>query len=365
MNPLRTTVIMKTDISGSTSRFRELLAADLQALLSNHRDFVAHHAAEHEGRIIKAAGDGYWLEFPSVTAAAKAAIDMQEALRLAQLNRGDDRLAIRIVIALGDIAVQDGDFIGDVLALATRVEAVTPPDEVYLTAAARLALTSAEIQTALVESFTLKGYSEPVPVYRIEQRHRTRIIADTYILFSDLSGFGRMMDAGPASITVERILDALDELIRAAARDLGGTVRFNLGDSYCVTFDEAAKAIEWAVRLTRSWEAIRHQQQFNCTISVGMHRGTLYTFRSFLYGRDVWIASQLQSTSAKMLGRGESGIFVTGAVRGALFDAPLQDRLQPVALQPPSTALAGIEVYRLGDDAADLSGAPPGASASA
>src|ERR1700675_4862129 len=100
MNPLRTIVIMKTDISGSTSRFRELLAADLQALLGDHRDFLAYHAAEDDGRIIKAAGDGYWLEFPSVTGAAKAAIKMQEALRLAQLNRGDDRLAIRIVIAL-------------------------------------------------------------------------------------------------------------------------------------------------------------------------------------------------------------------------------------------------------------------------
>jgi len=43
------------------------------------------------------------------------------------------RIAIRIVIALGDIAVQDGDFIGDAFALATRVEAVTPPDEIYLT----------------------------------------------------------------------------------------------------------------------------------------------------------------------------------------------------------------------------------------
>jgi hypothetical protein len=37
MNPLRTTVIMKTDISGSTSRFRELLTADLQALLASAR----------------------------------------------------------------------------------------------------------------------------------------------------------------------------------------------------------------------------------------------------------------------------------------------------------------------------------------
>src|SRR6478672_917157 len=71
MNPLRTTVVMKTDISGSTSRFRGLLAADLQLLLGDHRDFLARHAAEHNGQIIKAAGDGYWLEFASVTDAAK------------------------------------------------------------------------------------------------------------------------------------------------------------------------------------------------------------------------------------------------------------------------------------------------------
>ena len=344
---------MKTDISGSTSRFRELLAADLQTLLGHHRDFLARHAAEYDGRIIKAAGDGFWLEFPSVTGAARAAIEMQEALRLAQPSRGDDRLAIRIVITLGDTAVLDGDFIGDAFALATRVEAVTPPDEIYLTAAARLALTSAEIQTALVKSFALKGYAEPMPVYRIEQRHRTRIVADAYILFSDLCGFGRMMDAGPSSAAVEQILDALDGLTRGTAQEVGGTVRFNLGDSYCVTFAEAAQAVAWAERLTRSWDAIRHQQQFGCTISVAIHRGTLYTFRSFLYGRDVWIASQLQSASAKLLASGENGIFVTGAVHSALFATPLHNRLQPVALQPPPTILAGIEVYRLCDDASD------------
>lgn len=269
MNPLRTTVLMKTDISGSTSRFRELLAADLQALLGEHRDFLARHAAKHEGHIIKAEGDGHWLEFAGVTGAAKAAIEMQEELRLAQPNRGDDRIAIRIVIALGDIAVQDGDFIGDAFALATRVEAITPPDEIYLTAAARLTLTSAEIQTALVESFAFKGFPEPIPVYRIEQRHRTRTITDAFILFSDLSGFGRMMDAGPASATVERILDALDALARGGAQELGGTVRFNLGDSYCVTFAEATQAIAWAERLTRSWEAIRRQDNLAARSASG------------------------------------------------------------------------------------------------
>ena len=86
-----------------------------------------------------------------------------------------------------------------------------------------------------------------------------------------------------------------------------------------------------------------------CTISIGLHRGTLYTFRSFLYGRDVWIASQLQSASAKLLRSGENGMFVTAAVRNALFGTPSHNRLQPVALLPLPAALAGIEVYRLCD----------------
>lgn len=347
MNPLRTTVVMKTDISGSTSRFRELLAADVQALLSEHRDFLGRHAAEHGGSIIKGAGDGYWLEFRSVTGAARAAIAMQEALRLSQLNRGDDRLAIRIVIALGDIAVLNDDFVGDAFALAARVEAVTPADEIYLTNAARLAITSAEIQTAFVENFVFKGFAERMPIYRIEQRHRTRVIADTYIMFSDLEGFGAMLDAGPASATVERILDALDAVTRGIAQEFGGAVRFNLGDSYCLTFTDAAQAVSGAERLTRNWEAIREREEFGCTISIGLHRGTLYTFKSFLYGRDVWIASRLQNASARLLHRHEYGIFVTGAVRNALLGNPSHNRFQPVALASPPAALAGLEIYRL------------------
>jgi hypothetical protein len=45
MTPLQTTVLMKTDIAGSTPRFRALLAADLQALVLEHREFIAQHAA--------------------------------------------------------------------------------------------------------------------------------------------------------------------------------------------------------------------------------------------------------------------------------------------------------------------------------
>jgi len=354
MNPLRTTVIMKTDISGSTSRFQGLLSADLQTLLTEHRAFLTRHADEHGGRIIKAAGDGHWLDFPGVTAAAKAAIAMQEALPLTQLGRGDERITIRIVIALGDIAVQDDDFMGEAFALATRIEAVTPPDEIYLTTAARLALTSAaEIQTALVETFAFKGFADATPIYRVRQRHRTRTIADTYILYLDLIGFGKIMDADPGGTTVERLVDALDTVTRETAREFGGTIRFNLGDFYCITFADAGQAIAGAERLSRSWAA-NHQELFGCAISIGLHRGTIYTFRSFLYGRDVWIASRLQDASAKLLEGGENGVFITGSVRDALFGTPWHNRLHAVELNPlPAWFLAGIASYRLYDASPD------------
>jgi class 3 adenylate cyclase len=115
---LQATAIMKTDVSGSTVRFRRLPEADLSALLSEHRAFVSRVAEAHHGRIVKPEGDGFWLAFPSVTAAALAAMAMQEDLRLAQPGRGEGRLAVRIVITLGDVLNQDGGLVGDVVILA-------------------------------------------------------------------------------------------------------------------------------------------------------------------------------------------------------------------------------------------------------
>ena len=137
---LRTTAILKTDVAGSTPRFRELPEADLAVLLSDHRALLTRVAAAHDGHIVKPEGDGFWLAFPSVTAAAQAAMSMQEELQLAQTNKGDDRLAMRIVLTLGDVLHQEGALIGDAVVLAARIEGLTPPDEIYLSSAAWLAM---------------------------------------------------------------------------------------------------------------------------------------------------------------------------------------------------------------------------------
>ncbi len=341
---LQATVVMKTDISGSTPRFRSLLAADVQSLLEQHHALLARCAAGQGGVVVKAAGDGYWLTFPSVTAAARAAIEMQESLRFAQPNRGDDRVAMRIVIALGDVALHEGDLVGDTLALVARIEAITPPDEIYLSASAWLAVNHGEIRTGLVDILSLKGFDGAVPVYRVEQTHRTRLIANEHILVTDLRGFRRVVEAAPMT-TVEQVLEGLYALTKRVAGECGGAVRFSSADSYFLTFPDAVLAMTAAERLSQSWDAFVRAEQLPCEINVAVHQGLFYAFRSFLYGPGIDVAAGVEDASQDTMAPNEGGIFVTGEMRTALTGTVWETRLIPTDVR--LRRRADIEVFRL------------------
>ena len=343
---LRTTAILKTDVAGSTPRFRELPDADLAVLLSDHRALLTRVAAAHDGTIVKPEGDGFWLAFPSVTAAALAAMSMQEELRFAQPGKPDDRLSMRVVITLGDVLHQEGALVGDAVVLATRIEALTPPDEIYLSAAAWLAMSHAEIRTSFVDEFVVKGFVEPVAVYRVDQTHRTRVIADQYIVVTDLRGFTRLSETSGAT-TVEAILDGLLDVITDVCREFGGVVRFSMGDSYCLTFPDAERALAGLEHLVKEWGAFTRKAGVRCAINTALQKGTLYAFRSYLYSRDLNVAFGVEGASARQrLSPDESGIFLTGKVRDDLVGTPWEARLDPVDLALPARH-EGVKVYRL------------------
>jgi class 3 adenylate cyclase len=345
MTTWRTTAIMKTDIRGSTVRFRALPETDLDALLTEHRTFVASQAAAHDGRIVKPEGDGFWVVFPSVTAAALAAMSMQEELRLAQPNRGEDRLAMRIVLSLGDVLHQEGALVGDAVVLATRIEEITPPDEIYLSAAAWLAVNQAEVRTAFVDTFTCKGFPEPVLVYRIEQRHRTRVIADQYIVVTDLHGFSTILETAPMAV-IEKSFDWLLELVGRVCRECSGTNRFGEGDAYCMTFPDAGLAMAAAEHLAAEWGTFERREGLHSPINVVVHKGVLYAFRSYLWGSALNMAFRIDRATHHLPPK-DTWIFVTGPVREDLVTTPWDKRLQPVDLRLNTPQLAEVEVYRL------------------
>ena len=86
--------------------------------------------------------------------------------------------------------------------LATAAAAISSfrAGDEYVESAAWLAVNQAEVHTAFVDTFPLKGFPEPVPVYRIEQTHRTRVITGQYIVITDLHGFSAVAEA--SSMTV-------------------------------------------------------------------------------------------------------------------------------------------------------------------
>ena len=345
MTTLRLTAIMKTDISDSTLRFRTMRESDLAVFLAEHRAFVSRLTAKHQGRIVKSEGDAFWAAFPSVTAAGLAAIALQEELRRSQANKGDDRLAMRIVITLGDVLHEDADFFGDAVNLAARIEAVTPPDEIYLSAAARLAVNQAEIRTALVDAFVLKGFPEPVPVYRIEALRRTQTLTDQYIVWTDLRGFGRFLADTGQITNVERILDTLLQLVNMVCHEFGGANRFSSADAHCLTFSDPDRALTATQRLVEEWDGFDRREQLNCSIAAAVHKGSLNLFQSYAYGLDLNIVAGLVEADRSQPG---SSILVTDCVQKELIATQWQARLQAVDIGlGKRNQLSGVGVYRL------------------
>ena len=88
--------------------------AQLRALQT---EVIEPAIAKHAGRLFKAVGDGFLVEFAS-------AVQAVEAARAIQLANVDGKLSLRIGIHVGDVVVQGDDLMGDGVNIAARIEAV-------------------------------------------------------------------------------------------------------------------------------------------------------------------------------------------------------------------------------------------------
>jgi len=293
MTTIRSTVIVKTDIRGFTAKVQTLPESELAYLLEQHKRFVSEVVARNNGIIIKGEGDSFWITFPSVSAATGAAMDMQQKLRVAQTGKGDDeRLAIRVVIGLGDVLHQDNDVFGETVNLVARIESVTPPDEIYLAQTAWLALNKSEVTTSFVNEFILKGIKDPAPVYKIEQQQKTRILKNRAIVFVDLSGIARFWGAYPIEDS-ENLLIYLDDMIRNICEKHGGMIHFIMGDSYFLTFLDVGFALNGITNLIEQWAEFMQSNTIECSLYIGIHKGDVNMLRSHVFGEDIGVAASL------------------------------------------------------------------------
>src|SRR5580692_2956971 len=76
----RLAAILAADVAG----YSRLIGADeegtLARLKAHRREVIDPKIAEHGGRVVKTTGDGILIEFPSVVAALRCAVEVQRAM---------------------------------------------------------------------------------------------------------------------------------------------------------------------------------------------------------------------------------------------------------------------------------------------
>jgi class 3 adenylate cyclase len=314
MATYQTTVILKTDIVDSTPRLAEQTQTEMGLARNRHKQFISETAAKNQGVVFQEEGDAYLIEFPSVTDAVFAAMDMHETLRSMQAGKGEkQRLAIRAVITVGDLLHQGNDMIGMAMSLTARIEKITPPDEIYLSQAAWLLLNKAEVNTSFVGEFPMKGFAEPEKIYEVDQKHRTRVLTDQFIVFTDIRGWtGFALKKGIEE--VEDFLFDYHDLLNEICEKHNGNIRNVSGDECFLTFSEADNLFSAIHELCASWKKIVEHYQFG--LSIAIHKGDLKIIRSYLYSNDIHTTIFLERLNSLMHPARESiSVIVSGRVK--------------------------------------------------
>ena len=109
----RLAAILVADVVG----YSKLVGSDepgtLAKLAALRRDLIDPTISKHSGRLFKAVGDGFLVEFASAVQAVTCAVEIQNA---------GPALPLRIGIHLGDVVVQGDDLMGDGVNVAARIE---------------------------------------------------------------------------------------------------------------------------------------------------------------------------------------------------------------------------------------------------
>jgi class 3 adenylate cyclase len=169
--------ILFTDLRGSTAlydRVGDLAAFDL---VRDHFSALLTTVAAEGGAVVKTIGDAVMATFPTPDRAVRAAMKMRGAMRQINEARGSEDLALNIGLHEGPcLAVmldERQDYFGQTVNVAARVQGLADPTAILVT---KPIVDSAEVSRLLADSgmaakerqsYTLRGVSEPVPVYEL------------------------------------------------------------------------------------------------------------------------------------------------------------------------------------------------------
>lgn len=131
-------------------------------LLRKNREIQKPIIAEFGGRWIKELGDGIMASFPAVSNAVYAAIKIQETCNKSKA------FELRIGIHQGEVVFENDDIFGDAVNIASRLQALAPPGEIFVSESVQRDLSNKkDIRSEFVRVENLKNVKDPIRVYKI------------------------------------------------------------------------------------------------------------------------------------------------------------------------------------------------------
>lgn len=171
----RNLTIMFIDMQDYTARTANSSRGAIIELIQRLRKLAQPIVREHGGRIVKTMGDGLLVTFDSPTDAVLCGRTIQQratrggnSSAAGEPDAGrDEPLSLRIGVTTGEVALEDNDVYGDPVNVASRIQQLAEPGEVYFSDATWHAMTRSEVQHETVGEVELKGVAGKVRVHRV------------------------------------------------------------------------------------------------------------------------------------------------------------------------------------------------------
>jgi TolB-like protein/ankyrin repeat protein/class 3 adenylate cyclase len=167
--PDKLAVILHADVAGSTQLVQQDEHLAHERIQDSFRRF-GDTIEKYRGRILELRGDALLAEFERASDAVTATLAFQSD-QTYYLSRLKDELkpSLRVGIAMGEVVMGDGTVTGAGVVLAQRVEQLADPGSICITAALHEALPNRmPFDLENIGEQTLKGFDDPVRVYRVE-----------------------------------------------------------------------------------------------------------------------------------------------------------------------------------------------------
>ncbi len=164
--PQGTVTVLVTDIEGSTRMVSDLGDRVARDLVRAHEEVLRDRLREYGGTEVKHTGDGLMTVFSSARSAVACAVQMQRSLA-GEGSAAGVPVRVRMGLNSGEAIIEDRDYFGEVVIIATRVMTAADGGHILLSESTKGLAEGAGFHFADRGEHVLKGVPQPRKLYEV------------------------------------------------------------------------------------------------------------------------------------------------------------------------------------------------------